>query len=213
LPMPPAALPPSKPRPPSSAGNTVDITSTILQRHHSSSLAQAETHSEVLEATRMQRQTQMELCELVARSQATDKPTLSREQLTRLANQVVVQRNLLQHLCRLLQAHDEDVSRLKNKGHGMWEEADSTSHADSEVELAPSRKRTVDDKACHGRSVRSTSPASSGYESGRASEATDADLEPLPEMERGDSFSESEADFAPILRDEPGLASLLPVSA
>jgi len=79
-----------------------------LEQYQVNLLQQVDVQAKLHEQLMLQRQAQEDLARWLSRSPTA---TMRSEQLTRLAQQVVFQRQLLQHLFALLQAHTEDVVR------------------------------------------------------------------------------------------------------
>ena len=134
--LPAAVLGEAKPPPPPSVGNTADIATKLLHRQYLSTLAQVETHTKVHEVMRVQRHTQAMLARQLTASANNPAPTLSREQLTRLAEHVLVQRNLLQHLCRLLHTQHLDAAQFASSAASLFADAGVDIDAAAEAKAA-----------------------------------------------------------------------------
>ena len=102
----------------SPAPKTPKFACSTLSQQYQATLTQLPTHTELDEQLDKQRVDLAIVAGLLAaQSKATRGPIMSKEQVTRLAQYVVIQRNLLQHMCRMLHAQHLDAAHFDRALH------------------------------------------------------------------------------------------------
>jgi SHAQKYF class myb-like DNA-binding protein len=112
--------------PPPCVVKSPNFACSILSEQYQATLTQLPTHTEVDEQLERQGIDLALLAGiLAAQSNATRGPIMSTEQVTRLAQYVVIQRNLLQHMCRMLHAQHLDAAHCTAKATSLFAAVDS----------------------------------------------------------------------------------------
>jgi len=112
--------------PPPCVVKSPNFACSILSEQYQATLTQLPTHTEVDEQLERQGIDLALLAGiLAAQSNATRGPIMSTEQVTRLAQYVVIQRNLLQHMCRMLHAQHLDAAHYTAKAKSLFAAVDS----------------------------------------------------------------------------------------
>ena len=105
----------------SPAPKTPKFACSTLSQQYQATLTQLPTHTELDEQLDKQRVDLAIVAGLLAaQSKATRGPIMSKEQVTRLAQYVVIQRNLLQHMCRMLHAQHLDAAHYTGQASSLF---------------------------------------------------------------------------------------------